>query len=314
MNNPTNDQKKRIRYSDRKVRKSMAEDETKVRVAAHFQRSTIRWNDIYTDQSFDAIHIQTRLERVLKFVDQIPLGQSSRVLDLACGAGLTTLELLRREHKVQALDISQNMLHRARENCEGAELSEEVDFIRGDADHLPFHDNSYDLVISMGMISYMPQWHHSVKEMGRVTRPGGHLILTYQSKLGLSHLLNPRMLRLRYLKNRILGNLRPNATSLGTFLMPGAFKNVLRELGLEVLASTSHGFGPFRPLGERIFPDKVNLKIHSFIQMLSDRRLIPFLHGLGKTYIVLIRKPNSARTIIEHRVYESGDRSGAKQY
>ena len=262
----------------------------KHRVQEHFERSTIYWNDIYTGQSFDALHFQTRLRRVIGLVDQISLKQGTRVLDLGCGAGLATLELSRRKYRVQAMDISENMLRRAQVNCQQADICEGTSFIRGDADSLPFPDNTIDLVVSIGLIGYMSEWRDSIREMVRVTKPDGYLIFTFQNKLGLSHLANPRKLRLGYFKELVVGNVRLPGTPSVMFFKPYAFQNILRDLGMEILTCTSHGFGPFRPMGQQIFPGRANLIIHSILQKLSDRRLVPYLHLLGKTCIILTRK------------------------
>lgn len=269
---------------------SAVNDRQKARGAEHFESSIGYWDDVYVGRGFDAMHIQTRRELVLKFVEEFFPARENRILDLACGAGRTTLELLSRDDQVQGLDISSNMLQCALGNAEIAGLRGRVDFAKGDADRLPFQDSSFGLIISMGLIGYMTEWQRSAREMVRVVKTGGYIILTYQNKLALSYLLNPRPLRVKYWREKLLERGRTKGIPPIVYFKPGAFHNVLCGMGLEIIAATSHGFGPFRLLGRRVLPNKVGLKINSVLQQLGDRRLIPYLSRMGKTYIVVARK------------------------
>ncbi len=112
-----------------------------------------------------------------EMVNQIGNGANLRVLDVGCGTGYTTSGVLRREgvSEVVGLDMNPVQLKRAVKNlC----LERGRTFIsRGDADNLPFIDNSFDAVISVGAIEYFPDPERTIKEMARVTKSNGTVIV-----------------------------------------------------------------------------------------------------------------------------------------
>jgi demethylmenaquinone methyltransferase/2-methoxy-6-polyprenyl-1,4-benzoquinol methylase len=112
-----------------------------------------------------------------EMVDQIGYGANLRVLDVGCGTGYTTLAILRRKDAcdVVGLDMNPVQLKRARRN-----LSQEkgrLTISRGDADNLPFVDESFDAVVSVGAIEYFPEPQLVLNEFARVTRPGGTIVV-----------------------------------------------------------------------------------------------------------------------------------------
>jgi demethylmenaquinone methyltransferase/2-methoxy-6-polyprenyl-1,4-benzoquinol methylase len=103
----------------------------------------------------------------------LQLRPGQRVLDLAAGTGVSTVELARGGARAVACDFSLGMLRAGRANKKRAG----VPFVAGDAVHLPFADASFDAaVISFGLrnVSDVPL---ALREMARVVRPGGHLVV-----------------------------------------------------------------------------------------------------------------------------------------
>ncbi len=266
-------------------------------VVRHFEACAEDWDALYLRQDFDGLHIQERMERVIAYVDQIGLAKGERVLELGCGAGRTTIELLRRGFCVDALDVSESMVNIARSNWEKAGGIQGVTFHVGDAEDLSFGSNSFGLVIAIGLIGWLTAKQQALMEMHRVIRPGGYLIVSVPNKVRLNHLLDWAQFFYAWMKwiaRRVPGfrtSQIQRRTVDSTFYMPGQFDKLLCEMGFEILLSGSHGFGPFRLLRRRVLPDQVSMKLHYFLQKLSDQRRLPYLHRLGKTYIVVGRKP-----------------------
>jgi len=73
--------------------------------------------------------------KLVKFA-QVSPGQ--RVLDVGCGTGVVAITAARRGAKVSGLDLSPDLLHRARDNAVTAGV--EIDFLEGDAEALPYPD------------------------------------------------------------------------------------------------------------------------------------------------------------------------------
>ena len=115
--------------------------------------------------------------RVLELVDELELAPGSRVLDAGCGPGYLVERLASKGFRVSAMDGAEGMLRVARARLRAAEPPIAVEFEKGDIEALPYEDASFDLVCSTGVIEYLSGDDVVLREMYRVLRPGGHLIL-----------------------------------------------------------------------------------------------------------------------------------------
>ena len=97
-----------------------------------------------------------------------------RVLDVGCGTGFATEGLLEHTDDVWGLDQSAHQLEKAfgKFGKRGR-----VKFHRGDAERLPFADDSFDAYWSSGSIEYWPDPVAALREARRVTKPGGPVLV-----------------------------------------------------------------------------------------------------------------------------------------
>jgi demethylmenaquinone methyltransferase / 2-methoxy-6-polyprenyl-1,4-benzoquinol methylase len=103
----------------------------------------------------------------------LQLERGERLLDLAAGTGVSTVEFARTGALAVACDFSLGMLRAGRANRK----RRRVPFVAGDATRLPFQDAAFDAaVISFGLrnVSDVPG---ALREMARVVRPGGRLVI-----------------------------------------------------------------------------------------------------------------------------------------
>src|SRR5262245_36613502 len=100
-----------------------------------------------------------------------------RVLDLGCGDGTTAVPLARLGADVTGIDIAQNLV--AAGNRRAAELGlKRLKFLEGDACDLQgVEDDSFDLTISIFGAMFAPKPFDVAKEMVRVTKPGGRVVM-----------------------------------------------------------------------------------------------------------------------------------------
>ena len=105
------------------------------------------------------------------FLDWLDVPKDLRWLDAGCGNGVFTEELIARcaPAAVTAIDPSEEQLAYAR-NRPGAKAAE---FRIGDAQKLPFGDDSFDAAIMALVISFLPKPDKAAAEMTRVVRSGG---------------------------------------------------------------------------------------------------------------------------------------------
>src|SRR3984893_15354651 len=94
-----------------------------------------------------------------------------RVLDVACGAGVVATTAARLGARVTGLDLTPELLERARENSSNAGV--EIEWREGDVEELPFDDAVFDAVVSQTGHMFAPRPDVAVAEMLRVLKPGG---------------------------------------------------------------------------------------------------------------------------------------------
>jgi SAM-dependent methyltransferase len=94
-----------------------------------------------------------------------------RVLDVACGTGVVSITAARIGAHVTALDLTPELLERARENARIAGV--EIDWHEGDVEKLPFGDAAFDVVLSQFGHIFAPRPDVAIGEMLRVLKPGG---------------------------------------------------------------------------------------------------------------------------------------------
>ncbi len=113
-------------------------------------------------------HTTAQAARLVKHARVRP---TDRVLDVACGTGVVSVTAARLGARVTGLDLTPELLERARENSRIAEV--EVEWLEGDVENLPFGDSSFDAVLSQFGHIFAPRPELAVREMLRVLKPGG---------------------------------------------------------------------------------------------------------------------------------------------
>lgn len=117
-------------------------------------------------------------------IDALGIKAGDRVLDVACGTGNLAIPAAKLGADVVGLDLTPRLLEAARERA--AEAGVTVEWIEGDAENLPFDDDSFDHVVSCFGIIFAPRHAVAASEMRRVCRPGGGIAMTAWTKAGLN--------------------------------------------------------------------------------------------------------------------------------
>ncbi|WP_200552230.1 class I SAM-dependent methyltransferase [Kosakonia sp. LAM2021] len=110
---------------------------------------------------------------------QVPLNEQSRVLEVACNMGTTSIELVQRFGcTVDAIDMDKNALAQARQNVISVGLDSHIHLSEANANKLPFDDNTFDVVINEAMLTmYVDKAKAKlISEYYRVLKPGGRLL------------------------------------------------------------------------------------------------------------------------------------------
>jgi ubiquinone/menaquinone biosynthesis C-methylase UbiE len=105
-----------------------------------------------------------------------------RWLDLACGTGAVAERAAARGAEVTGVDLAPALVATARERA--AELGLEIDYRVGDCEHLELPDASFDTVSSTCGVMFAPDHVATARELARVTRTGGRLVLANWTPTG----------------------------------------------------------------------------------------------------------------------------------
>lgn len=143
----------------------------KKKVKDYFRATASQW-----DQIREGYYDENLRDTVIKEA-KIELGDF--VLDVGCGTGFLTLgiaKIVGRKGKVFCVDISEQMLRKAKENLSSAGFSN-VEFRVGDAENIPLEDGFVDAVVGNMVLHHCPDPKSAIIEMVRVLKPKGRVVL-----------------------------------------------------------------------------------------------------------------------------------------
>lgn len=149
----------------------------------------------------------------------------TRLLDAGCGAGLLALLAHLRGAQVAALDASPGLVAIARQRVPAADVRE------GDLENLPFTDASFDAVTAVNSVYYAQDMAAAMRELVRVVRPGGRVIVTAWGPPERCELLAAVMPAL----GPLMPPPPPGAPPPGALSKPGALAALLKGVGLHVV-------------------------------------------------------------------------------
>ena len=125
--------------------------------------------------SYDAVFGGVSAWGRRRAVAEANLLPGSRVLEVGVGTGLA-LPHYRREKRITGIDLSAEMLQRARARVVREDLANVIGLLEMDAEATSFAPASFDIAVAMFVASVVPNPRRLLAEMRRVVRPGGHIL------------------------------------------------------------------------------------------------------------------------------------------
>ncbi len=141
-------------------------------IAAEFYNSS-RWNKYRFWKRFTPFNDRAVTRWSTEVLAMLPNLEDTRLLDIAIGDG-RNMPLLPESCEVYGIDISAAQLQACRDRYAERRLF----LFHGEAESLPFEDDSMDNVLSFGAFNYFNDPLKSLQEMARVVKPGGHIVVT----------------------------------------------------------------------------------------------------------------------------------------
>ncbi|PAX53245.1 methyltransferase domain-containing protein [Brunnivagina elsteri] len=112
-----------------------------------------------------------------RMVELLDVNLGDRIVDIGCGAGndsLVVAQLVGKRGKVVGVDFSNTMITEAKKRAKGLGLPVEYHF--GDAENLPFPDNSFDGCRAERLLQHLDNPQQAIAEMVRVAKPGANIV------------------------------------------------------------------------------------------------------------------------------------------
>ncbi|HPS23938.1 MAG TPA: class I SAM-dependent methyltransferase [Methanoregulaceae archaeon] len=232
------------------------------------------WEKVWTKNLITSDYSQKYLDFIQGIDRSLPEG--STVLEAGCGTGQTLARLSSR-HETVGLDISRAALNLARSNCKNP--------VHGSIFEIPFRDNMFDLVYNSGVIEHFvdPTNVNAIREMARVTKPSGRVII-----------IVPNTLCLWYKTGKSIAVMMKNFEfGYEEDYTPERLKNATMRAGLVV--EQMFGLQVLPPLATN---DREVLPIGLRKKIGSVENLLPFRHYYAYTVGIIARKPEKANSFL----------------
>ncbi|HYX63260.1 MAG TPA: class I SAM-dependent methyltransferase [Burkholderiales bacterium] len=240
---------------------------------------------------FDSLaleYVRTR-ERQFSFIAQKRLvidmlaAARGRILEVGCGPAVMAPELAAMGLEVHGVDVSGEMIRRARQRMAGHPLGTRCHFSLGDFERLEFPDGFFDAVLAMGVLEYLPAYAAALRSTARVLRPGGVAVFTVPNRASSYHVARAAHEALRRGVRRLRGRALPRPFEHNP-CVPWALDRELEQAGLRKVDSAACNF-IFFPLKELRpeLSDSVNRALHPMARWFLAR-------FLGAQYVVKARR------------------------
>lgn len=118
------------------------------------------------------------------FVDRLNIEPGTKVLDVACGSGNLAIIAAKKGAEVTGIDIAENLIDAAKRRAAAEGL--EIKFEQGDAEAMPYAEDSFDLVMTMFGAMFAPRPAVTASELVRVCKPGGRIAMANWTPTGFA--------------------------------------------------------------------------------------------------------------------------------
>jgi len=240
---------------------------------------------------FDSLALEylRERERQVSFVSQKRIAidflgaAKGRLLEVGCGPAVMMPELLAMGFEAHGIDVSGEMIRRARQRMTGHPLEKRCSFSVDDVERLHLAEGSYDAVLCMGVLEYLPRYSRALAEISRVLKSGGTAVLALPNRASAYHVARAAYVSLRAFERRLRGRRNPYRLAHNR-CVPWRFDRELAAAGLRKLQSRACNF-MFFPLQE--FAPRVADSLNRALLPFSGAWFAPLL---GAAYVVMVQK------------------------
>lgn len=274
----------------------------------YFSNTTRYWKDLYdegngTARSYDNYSMIKRKNTVLAFLDKYAGNRRLKVLDAGCGPGVVLDEVCMRGHEGTGIDVSDAMVQEANRRlnkyADGKTLCQ-----TGDIEALPYEQGSFDVVMSLGVLMYLPSDHKALLEISRVVRSDGIVLLVLPNLVRLNMLFDPYYVyralmyglhllpKVRLSQNEALvsQDIRTNKSFTNRRYLHTRLTRLFEGYGFTDVKICGTDYSPMTVGGKHILPADRNIGISEQLTGLADKRGFGWLHALANQWAICLTR------------------------
>ncbi len=143
------------------------------------KRKTMRRYDL-TAEMYERRYAEEQAVKYKAALKHIVINKDSKVLDVGCGTGLLFSHIAAEAQIVLAVDISSRLLQQGKERSRGFCR---VHLVKADADHLPFINNQFNVILAFTVLQNMPKPLETLNEIKRNAQQGASIGVTGLKKI-----------------------------------------------------------------------------------------------------------------------------------
>jgi ubiquinone/menaquinone biosynthesis C-methylase UbiE len=273
-----------------------------VTVEKYFADKADQWDSYYKPSCktniYDADEFNRRKELVFDFIQNRNYGNSVKAIDVGCGTGHYVNELIHHGFTAYGVDISKKMVEAAQLNFKGENDSNER-FLCANCDYLPFPNDYFDVILCIGVLSYVSDEVAVLRELQRVAVKEGAIIFSFPNVLRFRNMVDPyyyiiRIWKYVWLISSNLISTKKKVVNISNseqnFLQKrytfNNVKSIIENAGLDNVLIRGFGFGPFRFWRKDLLPYTISIKISRFLERLQDVKIFKFLTTFASQWVM----------------------------
>jgi len=262
-------------------------------VAEFFSRNAQGWKERYDLETFDAYNYKERARIATRWLfEALPRG-GGRLLEMGCGAGVQARAIQGIGWSVTGADISLDMVRT------GAAGGTPPNWLVCNTSALPFAACSFDAVVLLGVIGYIPRPAAALRKLRTVLKPDGILVISWYSPppyllSAVSDALSLPIQKVYELFRRLSRRPLQEKWTEHNFYQthnrpwhPIEFQNYLREAGFDVRKIRSVNFGRIRVAEKALWGEKGDIRASRALEVATARLNLNRLRGLARTHVAL---------------------------